>query len=136
MSQSQRGGGRGSPDGDRQPSGLGVRLRALWRAIVVAWQFVPFVWAWARDRKRFLLFGRSREVTSEQRVMRARRLKTTFVELGPAFIKLGQMLSTRPDALPGEYIEVLSELQDRVPPEPWTAIEPLLEAIAAQVKKS
>jgi len=95
---------------------------------VVAWQFVPFVWAWARDRKRFLLFGRSRDVTSEQRTKRARRLKRTFVELGPAFIKLGQMLSTRPDALPAEYIEVLSELQDRVPPEPWDAIEPLLES--------
>ncbi|MFY4812099.1 ABC1 kinase family protein [Haloarcula sp. AONF1] len=125
MSQSQRGGG--SPT-DRQPSGLRVRLRALWRALVVAWQFVSFLWSWARDRKRFLLFGRSREVTSEQRVQRARRLKTTFIELGPAFIKLGQMLSTRPDALPGEYIEVLSELQDRVPPEPWDTIEPLLES--------
>jgi len=116
------------PSRGRRPSGLGVRLRALWRAIVVAWQFVPFVWAWARDRKRFVFFGRSREVTSEQRVERARRLKTTFVELGPAFIKLGQMLSTRPDALPAAYIEVLSELQDRVPPAPWSAIEPLLEA--------
>jgi predicted unusual protein kinase regulating ubiquinone biosynthesis (AarF/ABC1/UbiB family) len=115
------------PAETRQPAGIGVRLRALWRALVVAWQFRPFVWAWARDRKRFLLFGRSREVTSEQRVQRARRLKRTFVELGPAFIKLGQLLSTRPDALPGEYIEVLSELQDRVPPAPWADIQPLLE---------
>ncbi|WP_324661960.1 ABC1 kinase family protein [Haloarcula sediminis] len=123
MSQSRASGGA-----RRQPSGLGVRLRALWRALVVAWQFVPFVWGWARDRKRFLFFGRSREVTSDQRVQRARRLKTTFLDLGPAFIKLGQMLSTRPDALPREYIEVLSELQDKVPPEPWDTIEPVLEA--------
>lgn len=127
MSESQPAAGRQSSQG-RQPSGPGVRLRALWRALVVAWQFVPFLWAWARDRKRFLFFGRSREVTSEQRTDRARRLKTTFVDLGPAFVKLGQMLSTRPDALPAEYIEVLSELQDKVPPEPWGAIEPLLEA--------
>ncbi|MDS0281674.1 ABC1 kinase family protein [Haloarcula onubensis] len=126
MSQSQRDGG--SPDAGRQPSGLGVRLRALWRAVVVAWQFVPFVWAWARDRKRFVVVGRSRSIASEQRTERARRLKGTFLDLGPAFIKLGQMLSTRPDALPGEYIEVLSELQDKVPPEPWSEIEPLLEA--------
>ena len=116
------------PSRGRRPSGLGVRLRALWRAIVVAWQFVPFVWAWARDRKRFVFFGRSRDIQREQRVERARRLKTTFVELGPAFIKLGQMLSTRPDALPAAYIEVLAELQDRVPPAPWSAVEPLLEA--------
>ena len=117
----------GPEQGGRQPTGLAVRLRALWRALVVAWRFLPFVWTWARDRKRFLVFGSSRRVTSEQRVRRARRLKETFVDLGPAFIKLGQMLSTRPDALPGEYIEVLSELQDRVPPAPWDDIEPLLE---------
>jgi len=123
VSKSQPSGGSGS----RQPSGLGVRLRALWRALIVVWQFVPFVWAWARDRKRFLVFGRSREVSGERRTQRARRLKATFVDLGPAFIKLGQMLSTRPDALPREYIEVLSELQDRVPPEPWAEIEPVLE---------
>ena len=113
--------------GDRQPTSLGVRLRALWRAVVVAWQFLPFVRAWARDRKRFIVVGRSRDVPSDRRRQRARRLKATFVDLGPAFIKLGQTLSTRPDALPGEYIEVLSELQDRVPPAPWTDIEPLLE---------
>ena len=116
-----------SPGTETQPSGIGVRLRALWRVLVVAWQFRPFVWAWARDRKRFVVFGRSREVTGDQRVQRARRLKRTFVDLGPAFVKLGQLLSTRPDALPGEYIEVLAELQDKVPPEPWAAIGPLLE---------
>ncbi|WP_284009591.1 ABC1 kinase family protein [Haloarcula pelagica] len=112
----------------RQPSGLGVRLRALWRALVVAWQFVPLVIAWLRDRRRFLVVGRSRSVTSADRTRRAEFLKETFVRLGPAFIKLGQMLSTRPDALPIEYTEVLSELQDKVPPEDWNEIGPALEA--------
>ena len=110
-----------------RPTGVAITLRALWRVLVVAWQFVPFAWAWARDRKRFLVVGRSRSVSSDQRTRRARRLKTTFVELGPAFIKLGQLLSTRPDALPAEYIEVLSELQDTVPPDPWTDVEALIE---------
>ncbi|WP_254280333.1 ABC1 kinase family protein [Haloarcula marina] len=123
MSESQSGGGTPGT----QPTGVRVRLRALWRALVVAWQFVPFVLAWARDRKRYVFFGASRSVSSEDRTRRARRLKRTFLELGPAFIKLGQMLSTRPDALPAEYIEVLSELQDKVPPDPWADIEPLLE---------
>nr|WP_254282847.1 AarF/ABC1/UbiB kinase family protein [Halomicroarcula limicola] len=99
----------------------------MWRVLVVGWQFLPFAVAWARDRKRFVVVGRSRSVSSEDRTRRARRLKSTFLDLGPAFIKLGQMLSTRPDALPREYIDVLAELQDKVPPDPWDEIEPLLE---------
>ncbi len=37
-------------------------------------------------------------------------------ELGPAFVKLGQMLSTRPDLLPAEWVEAFARLQDQVPP--------------------
>ena len=111
----------------RQPTGLGVRLRALWRAVVIVWQFVPLAITILRDRRRFLLFGASRDVSSAERSRRARVLKETFVDLGPAFIKLGQMLSTRPDALPAEYVDVLSELQDKVPPAPWPEIEPVIE---------
>ncbi|WP_336329660.1 ABC1 kinase family protein [Haloarcula sp. CGMCC 1.2071] len=110
-----------------QPGGVGVRLRALWRALVIVWQFVPLLWQWGRDRKRFLLFGQSRSVAPETRTRRARYLKNTFVDLGPAFIKLGQMLSTRPDALPRAYVDVLSELQDNVPPDAWATIEPVIE---------
>ncbi|MBX0293948.1 ABC1 kinase family protein [Haloarcula nitratireducens] len=126
MSDSQRPTGDPSAEA-RHPTGLRVTLRALWRVLVVGWQFLPFAVAWARDRKRFVVVGRSRSVTSEDRTQRARRLKATFLDLGPAFIKLGQMLSTRPDALPREYIDVLAELQDKVPPDPWADIEPLLE---------
>ncbi len=43
-------------------------------------------------------------------------------ELGPTFVKLGQVLSTRPDLLPPAYIAELSKLQDAVPPVPWEAI--------------
>ncbi|HYZ10790.1 MAG TPA: AarF/UbiB family protein, partial [Actinomycetota bacterium] len=47
---------------------------------------------------------------------RARRLRAALEELGPTFAKMGQILSTRPDLLPHEFIEELSTLQDRVPP--------------------
>lgn len=47
-------------------------------------------------------------------------------ELGPAFVKLGQVLSTRPDLLPPSYIAELSKLQDEVPPVAWDQVEPIL----------
>lgn len=50
-------------------------------------------------------------------------LKNILVDLGPVYIKLGQLLSTRPDLLNAAYIEELSTLQDEVPPVPWTEVE-------------
>ena len=46
------------------------------------------------------------------------RLRDALTELGPVYIKLGQMLSTRPDILPAEIANELALLQDRVPPIP------------------
>jgi ubiquinone biosynthesis protein len=46
-----------------------------------------------------------------------------LTDLGPVYIKLGQLLSTRPDLLPASYIEALSNLQSNVPPVNWSAIE-------------
>ena len=59
------------------------------------------------------LFGGPSDLTTRER---AQRLRATLEELGPTFAKLGQILSTRPDLLPPEFIEELSTLQDRVPP--------------------
>lgn len=62
------------------------------------------------------LFGQSGEPDMSIRRQRAKRLRAALEELGPIFSKLGQVLSTRPDLLPVEYIEELALLQSRVPP--------------------
>jgi len=51
-----------------------------------------------------------------ERLSRAERVRMALEELGPTFIKMGQILSTRPDLLPVEFIRELGKLQDNVPP--------------------
>jgi len=53
-------------------------------------------------------------------------LRNILVGLGPVYVKLGQLMSTRPDLLPADYIEALSTLQDEVPPAPWSEIEDII----------
>ena len=59
---------------------------------------------------------------------RARRLREALEELGPTFAKLGQVLSTRPDLLPPEYIAELARLQDDMPPLTQAEVVSVLEA--------
>ena len=104
-----------------------MALRAYLRFPVVVYRFLPLILAYVRDRNRFLLFGPGRNPSPEQRRKRAETLLDTLLTLGPTFIKLGQILSTRPDVLPAEYIEVLSQLQDDVPPASWDESRAVLE---------
>ena len=64
-------------------------------------------------------FGKRRLFRREQREVvgldPARRMRMAFEELGPTFIKLGQLLSTRPDLIPRSFAEEFATLQDRVP---------------------
>jgi predicted unusual protein kinase regulating ubiquinone biosynthesis (AarF/ABC1/UbiB family) len=59
-----------------------------------------------------------------------------FIELGPAFIKLGQLLSVRPDILPQPYIDQFARLQDEVPAAPFSETKPLIEKEIGQIEKT
>src|SRR5918995_6344948 len=56
------------------------------------------------------------EIAAESEVAPAEDLAHDLEQLGPTFIKLGQLLSTRADLLPAPYLEALSRLQDQIEP--------------------
>src|SRR5579871_6015414 len=59
------------------------------------------------------------------------QLASALEELGPCFIKLGQLLSTRPDLLPTDYIQALARLQDTIQPVP---AERIIQTVQAELR--
>lgn len=93
--------------------------RALQIAGLVAWQVLVFAagWCWqlvrlADKRRRQAWFGQN--------------LLTLFRRLGATFIKVGQIMSTRPDLLPRHVTDALEHLQDNVGPFPFASVRAIL----------
>ena len=63
------------------------------------------------------------EIAAETETAPAEDLAKDLEKLGPTFIKLGQLLSTRADLLPGPYLEALERLQDHIEPFPYEEVE-------------
>lgn len=63
------------------------------------------------------------EIAAERETAPAEDLARDLEKLGPTFIKLGQLLSTRADLLPGPYLEALERLQDQIEPFPYEEVE-------------
>jgi ubiquinone biosynthesis protein len=78
-------------------------------------EFVTRLRLWGHTNIEGLIFRHRHEITPAPRTP-PERLRLAFEELGPTFVKLGQMLSTRPDFIPHDFIVELEKLQSRVAP--------------------
>ncbi len=112
------------------------QLRHLGRYRVILRILIKYGFAQVLDQLRLFglrekIFLRGRKVEEAAPRMAEARLRMALTELGPAFVKLGQLLSTRSDLLPPSYIEELSRLQDRVPAFPSEQVQ---EILAAELK--
>jgi len=68
-----------------------------------------------------------REAVERPHLTAPERLRLAIEELGPTFIKLGQILSTRPDLIPPEFLVELIRLQDMIAPAPWALVKAEVE---------
>jgi predicted unusual protein kinase regulating ubiquinone biosynthesis (AarF/ABC1/UbiB family) len=98
------------------------------RALKVFLALSPFVLAFLRDRRRFIVFGRPARRSEKHHRRRAERLTATLAGLGPAFIKLAQVFGSRADILPEPYLSSISTLADQVPPLAPGVAERVIEA--------
>jgi len=69
----------------------------------------------------------SRRGQLKSRAALSRRLRRAFEQLGPAYIKLGQIVSSGRGLFPDEVVEEFAALRDRVPPEPFSAVRAVVE---------
>ncbi|MDQ6739307.1 MAG: AarF/UbiB family protein, partial [Actinomycetota bacterium] len=80
-----------------------------------------------RHYRAFRTFTKLTDAAQQQRVQIPRQFAQALLDLGPLFVKLGQILSTRPDVLPAAYITELARLQEQVPPFPFAQVRRLIK---------
>ncbi|MDX2057672.1 MAG: AarF/UbiB family protein [Gemmatimonadales bacterium] len=98
------------------------------RFLLILRRLLPLVLSALRDRRRWFFWGRPATRSDAFHEARARRLLAAIVELGPSFVKLGQLFAGRTDLLPDQYARQLNTLTDQVPPVPPEAIAATIAA--------
>ena len=103
-------------------------MKRLFRSLTILLRLAPYILAFLRDRRRWVLLGRPARRTAEHHEKRAKRLTASIASLGPTVIKLAQLLSARADIFPEPYLTEIGTLQDRVPPGPAAGIRGVVES--------
>ena len=91
------------------------RLKKLKRAFLIWITLISLLINLWIDNIRFTIFQTKNNEKSRVQIKRARWFTNELIKLGSAFIKIGQLLSARPDLIPNTWIQELSKLQDQVP---------------------
>ncbi len=91
------------------------RLKKLKRAFLIWITLISLLTILWIDNIRFTIFQTKSNEKSRVQIKRARWFTNQLIKLGSAFIKIGQLLSARPDLIPNTWIQELSKLQDQVP---------------------
>ncbi len=102
---------------------LHYRLKKLKRAFVIWITLISLLVNLWIDNIRFTIFQAKKNEKSRIQIKRARCFTNQLIKLGSAFIKIGQLLSARPDLIPNTWIQELSKLQDQVPNFSFTQVE-------------
>lgn len=97
------------------------------RALVIFRHLAPLFLSFLRDRRRWIVAGSALPRTGAFHQDRAERLVSTIAGLGPSFVKLAQVFSSRSDLIPEPYVSAISTLTDQVPPVPTPIIEHEIE---------
>lgn len=99
------------------------------RRFIDIWAFVLtwLSWLWLDSKDWSYRQGVTEEKKNTRRRIQAAWVRERLLDLGPTFIKVGQLFSTRADLFPIEYVEELSQLQDRVPAFSYEQVEMIVQ---------
>ncbi|KOP28099.1 hypothetical protein AMR41_01430 [Hapalosiphon sp. MRB220] len=99
------------------------------RRFVDIWSFVLTLLyrLWLYNKSWSYAGGVTEAKQAARRKVLAVWIRNTLLDLGPTFIKVGQLFSTRADIFPSEYVEELSKLQDKVPAFSYQQVETIIE---------
>ncbi len=94
---------------------IDFRLKRLKRGFLIWITLISLLINLWLDNIRFTIFQTKSSKKSRVQIKRAKWFTNQLIKLGSAFIKIGQLLSARPDLIPNTWIQELSKLQDQVP---------------------